>query len=119
MADRVRTELVAMIDQALGDQPKEAPIAARQLQHEIEWLIERCVALGRREGYDWGRIGRLLRVSRQWTRVRFKNAPPRMPPHQVIRNRYLREQRETERMIDEYRRGRKHGEDDDDDVVAW
>ena len=51
-------ELVAMIDQALGDEPKPALIAARQLKAEADWLTERAVALARREGFDWGRISR-------------------------------------------------------------
>ena len=118
MPNRVREELVRMIDRALGDQPKEALIAARQLQDDVEWLIERCVALARREGYDWGRISRLLRISRQWARVRFKNAPPRVPPHVVALNRYLREERESQRLVNELREKAKHG-DDGNDVVAW
>jgi hypothetical protein len=60
MANRVRNELIGMIDDALGDDPKRALIAARRLKDDVPWLTERSVALARREGYDWGRIGRLL-----------------------------------------------------------
>jgi hypothetical protein len=95
-------------------------IAAHQLKGEIGWLTERVVALARCEGYDWGRIGRLLDISRQSARERFTSAPPRMPPHVVARNRYLREQREGERVLADYERGRlRPQDDDDDDPVAW
>ena len=94
---RVRRELIRMIDQALGAEPKAALVAVRQLKDEIEWLTERSVSVARREGYDWGRISRLLGISRQWARERFKKAPPRMPPHIVARNRYLADEREAER----------------------
>ena len=107
-----------MIDRALGDDPKPALIAARQLKAEIDWLTERAVALARREGFDWGRISRLLGITRQWARERFK-APPRLPPHVVARNRYLAEQREGERMLNRLNSGAGHLPDDDDDVVAW
>ncbi|HEX2784531.1 MAG TPA: hypothetical protein VHN36_13180 [Ilumatobacteraceae bacterium] len=113
-----------MIDHALGDDPKAALIAARQLKDEVEWLTERSVSVARREGYDWGQISRLLGISRQWARERFKNAPPRMPPHVVERNRYLAEQREGERLLKRLdskaaRRSRSSDDGDDDDLVAW
>jgi len=89
---------MAMIDRALGDNPKEA----------------------RREGYEWSKISRLLGISRQWARERFKTAPPRLPPHVVARNRYMREQRETERLVRQFRSGQLHrSEDGGDDPVAW
>ena len=118
MSHRVREELRDMIDRALGDDPKAALIAARQLKSEVEWLTERSVALARRDGYDWGRIGRLLGVSRQSARERFKSAPPRLPPHVVRRNRYLAEQRETERLIAQLDRA-KTSDQDEGDVVGW
>jgi hypothetical protein len=121
---RVRRALIRMIDHALGDDPKAALIAARQLKDEVEWLTERSVSVARREGYDWGQISRLLGISRQWARERFKNAPPRMPPHVVERNRYLAEQREGERLLKRLdskaaRRSRGSDDGDDDDLVAW
>jgi hypothetical protein len=75
MTSRVRNELVGMIDQALGADPKAALIASRQLKDEVEWLTERSVALARREGFEWAPISRLLGISRQWARERFKAAP--------------------------------------------
>jgi hypothetical protein len=115
-----------MIDHALGDDPKAALIAARQLKEEVEWLTERSVSVARREGYDWGQISRLLGMSRQWARERFKTAPPRLPPHVVARNRYLADQREAEQALRRYeawaerkRRGGPERDEDSDDVVAW
>jgi hypothetical protein len=117
VVDRVRNQLIAMIDRALGDDPKSALIASRELKDEIEWLTERSVALARREGYEWSRISRLLGISRQWARERFKAAPPRLPPHVVANNRYLREIRQTEQAVLEIRRSSRRP--DDDDPIAW
>lgn len=117
MESRIRNRLVGMIDRTLGEDPKEALIAARELKDEVDWLTERAVAMARLGGYDWGRIGRLLGISRQWARDRFKNAPPRLPPHLVARNRYLAEQRKTERMFNELRSNR--GGPQGDDAVPW
>ena len=123
MASRVHRELVGMIDRALGDDPKAALIACRQLKEEVEWLTERSVALARREGFDWATISRLLAISRQWARERFKRAPPRLPPHVVATNRYLREKRESDRLVREFRDHQlnptRRNDDEDDDVVAW
>jgi len=116
---RVRNELVAMIDRALGDEPKPALIAARQLKAEAEWLTERAVALARREGFDWGRISRLLGITRQWARERFKAAPPRLPPHVVARSRDLAEQRVGERLLNRLKSGAGHPPEEDEEVVAW
>ena len=118
MDKRVRNELVEMIDRALGEEPKPALIAARQLKAEVDWLTERAVALARREGYDWGRISRLLGITRQWARQRFKAAPPRLPPHVVARNRYMAEQREGERLLRQLGQP-KNRDQEDDDPVAW
>jgi hypothetical protein len=111
---QVRNELIRMID----DDPKLALIASRQLKAEVEWLTERSVALARREGYDWGQISRLLGITRQWARERFKAAPPRLPPHIVAQNRYLAEQREGERLLRQLGQAKRRDQDDGD-VVAW
>jgi hypothetical protein len=110
-----------MIDDALGDDLKLALIAARRLKAEVDWLTERSVALARREGYDWGRISRLLGITRQWARTRFKNAPPRLPPHVVARNRYLADQRRGERLLNQINNGTYRSSDDDGetDAVPW
>ena len=119
MDDRVRNELVDMVDRALGTDPKDALIASCQLKNEVEWLTERSVALARREGYDWGRISRLLGITRQWARERFRAAPPRLPPHVVARNRYLAEERETERLLSQLGQPKPRHGDDGDDAVPW
>lgn len=122
MEQRVRRELVAMIDHALGDDPKLALMSARQLKDEVQWLTERSVALARREGFDWGRIGRLLAITRQSARERFKSAPPGMPPHVVARNRYLAEQRQGERLLKQIQSGTYRSADDGDgtdEAVPW
>ena len=67
----VRDGLVQMIDRALGDDPRVALIAARQLEEEAEWVTRRAVALARRDGWNWARIGRLLGMTRQGVRKRF------------------------------------------------
>jgi hypothetical protein len=114
----VRQQLIGMIDDALGEEPKRALIATRQLKAELQWLTERSVAVARREGYDWGRIGRLLGITRQSARERFKAAPPRLPPHVVARNRYLADEREGERLIAELGKAKRRGQDEGD-VVPW
>ncbi len=117
MESRVRRELIRMIDEALGDDPKLALIAARCLTAEVDWLTERAVALARREGYNWSQISRLLDISRQWARNRFKTAPPRLPPHIVARNRYMADERTTERLLRQL--GQPKRSDQDDDPVGW
>ena len=122
MEGRVRNELTGMIDDALGDDAKLALIAARRLKTEVDWLTERAVALARRNGYDWGRISRLLGITRQWARKRFKDAPPRLPPHVVNRDRYLAEQRRGERLLNQINSRTYRSADDGDDetgVVPW
>lgn len=55
MAERsVRDFLVDMIDQALGDHPRRALVAARCLGEDCEWLVQRAVAVARDAGYSWG-----------------------------------------------------------------
>ena len=77
-----------------------------------------AVAIARGEGYDWGRIGRLLGITRQGARKKFPLAPPAPPPHVVRNNRYLREQREGERMVARFRNGTLV-RPQDDDPIFW
>ena len=116
--NRVREDLVRMIDRALGSNPKEALIAARQLEDEVRWLQQRAVAVARNNGYDWGRIGRLFGLTRQGARKRFPLAPPAQPPHVVRRNRELRQQREGEIVLRRWLDGTL-ARRDDDDPVFW
>jgi hypothetical protein len=127
----VRDGLVQMIDRALGDDPRAALIAARQLEEECDWVTKRAVALARREGWNWARIGRLLGMTRQGTRKRFPLAAPFAPPSSITHDRVTQYSRETERMQNDLRRRRDHpgqpdgpggpgGQDGpDDDPIAW
>lgn len=67
----LRQHLDLMLDNALGATPRLALAAVAQLKLDIDFLEGRAVALARREGYDWGRIGRLLVISRQAARQRW------------------------------------------------
>ena len=118
MPRTVRDELIAMIDRALGDDPRQALMSARDLVPETEWLLQRAVALARREGFDWGRIGRNLGLTRQGARQKFPAAPPRQPPHVVRLARAERDQQATEQLIRRLRDG-SVGTAEDDDPVAW
>jgi hypothetical protein len=114
----VRSALVAMIDRALGDDAREALAAVRELDAEVDWLKKKAVAQARRDGFDWGRIGRLLGVTRQSARERYRVIVPAPPPHIVAKDRYLRHNRETERLINRMQAGRPEP-GDQGDVVPW
>ena len=67
----LRSHLALMLDNALGPTPRLALAAVARLKLDVAFLEGRAVALARREGYDWGRIGRLLGSSRQAVRQRW------------------------------------------------
>ncbi len=115
---QVRNELVALIDGALGPDPKEALIAARRLGQELDWLQQRAVTHARVNGYDWGQIGRLLGLTRQGARKKFPLAPTPSRPHVVLRNRQLRAKREAERMLQRFR-DHTTTQPPEDDPVFW
>ena len=87
--------------------------------------MQLAVALARREGFDWGRIGRNLGITRQGARQRFPAAPPALPPHVVRRNRAERATKQAnlmaERFLDDRLRGNpsRSRNGDDDDPIAW
>ncbi|MBU6315814.1 MAG: hypothetical protein KGR47_04860 [Acidobacteria bacterium] len=117
MKSRVRTTLVQMVDDALGDDPKKALVAAVALQGEVKWLLQRAVARARAENWDWGRISRLLGVSRQAARQKFRVIVPLGPPHTRRISDIQRQMRDGMRLTNEIRdRARNR---DDDDPVAW
>lgn len=68
MATALRPHLDQMLDNALGSAPRLALAAVARLKHNVALLEGRAVVLARREGYDWGRIGKLLRISKQAAR---------------------------------------------------
>ncbi len=110
-----------MVEHSLGDDPRRALVAARQLGEETEWLLQRAVALARREQWTWGRIGRLLGVSRQAARQRFGGIVPTLPPHQRADHQTpaALHNRETERMIRQMKAGTWRIDRGDDEVVPW
>ena len=129
----VRQQLHRMIDDALDDDPRRALIAARQLQEEVVWLLQRAVALARRQEWSWGRIGRLIGTTRQAAQQRFGSVVPRVPPHRRAdrQDPMVQHLRETERMLREMQSGQwqrhhgdhgDHGDDGDDgggEAVPW
>lgn len=75
----VRTDLHRLIDEVLDDDPRPALIAYRRLAKEpLPWLEQRVVALARRDGRNWAKIGRLLDVSRAALHARFRTIVPRV-----------------------------------------
>jgi hypothetical protein len=109
---KVRDDLVRIIDDVLGDDPRAALIAcARLTDDELPWLEQRVVALARREGWNWATIGRLLRRTRQTVRQRFDGVPlaKRHDPHLA----YNRGEAEFARLRNDFQRQA------DDDPIAW
>ena len=114
----LRQELVGMIDRALGADPKAALIAARCLAEEIDWLQQRAVLHARVNGYNWGQIGRLMGLTRQGARQKFPLARPKPPPHVVANDRYFKEQRRAEQLLQRLRNGNV-GQPPEEDPVFW
>ena len=115
-----------LIRQAGGSNPRLALAAVVELQGDLAWLLDRAVRLARQEGYDWGRIGRVLGCSRQSVRARF--APKEqagwpmldpLPPH----SRHLDwTESETHHFFDtvsDARRRQRFDAMGDDEAVPW
>lgn len=117
----MRQQLDRLLDDALGDDPRLAIASARQLRAECVWIEQRAVGLARRCGYDWGRIGRLLGISRQSARSRFARVLPTVPPSQRVAARsHLETDRERlVRAMNEIREQSYRDGLTDDDTVAW
>ncbi|MGB8861734.1 MAG: hypothetical protein WCC60_20940, partial [Ilumatobacteraceae bacterium] len=73
-------DLGQLLHDAGGANPRLALASVKALADETDWLLVRAVRLARAEGYDWGRIGRLLGVSRQAARQRFERLAPLVGP---------------------------------------
>ena len=112
----VRDDRDKLLDAILGDDPKRALAAYRDLaDRQLPWLEQRVVALARRDGLNWAVIGRLLGRTRQSVRERFARIVARPAPG--------RRESSYERMV------REHEEaflrlinprpEPDDDPVAW
>jgi hypothetical protein len=115
----MRKELDRYLDLALGDDPRLAVAAARQLREEVGWIEQRAVALARREGYDWARIGRLLGTSRQSARERFSRQLPRLRPSPVRHDDVQRQHDEIERMFGRLTEDRYQAGLGDGEVTPW
>ena len=111
-------DLRQLFRDARGSNPRLALAAMRALEKELDWLLVRVVRLARDNGYDWGRIGRLLGVSRQAVRQRFDRLAPKMGPLPPTRGaspveRYVRDlAEETEDL-------RRQREFEGDDPMLW
>lgn len=115
----IRRELHEQLDDTLGDDPRRALIAYRSLADDhLPWLEQRVVALARRDGWDWGRIGRLLGRTRQSTREKFKDLRPATP---IDRNAaHHRWQAATGKAMAAVRSlPSQQFREDDRDVVPW
>jgi hypothetical protein len=77
-------EIHLHVDNAVGDDPRLALIAVRQLlEDDIPWLERRAVQLARAERWHWSTIARLLLRSRQAVRQRHADVEKRPPPEFV------------------------------------
>lgn len=109
----VRRELQRLIDEALGDDPKRALIAARRLGDDhVPWIEARAVARARHEGWNWAQIGRLLGRTRQSVRARHQHTVPGGPPGPGGRDPV----RDWEHLQGDLRRMREFAEDE---AVGW
>jgi hypothetical protein len=78
------------------------------------------VQMARTAGYDWGRIGRLLGVSRQSARSRFVGLMPSLPPSARAVNRSPQATDRAEIIGTTNRiREDRYLESLGDDIVAW
>ena len=112
----VRQELDRLVDEVLGDDPRSALLAYRDLaDRQLPWIEQKIVALARREGLNWAEIGRLLGRSRQSVRERFATSVPKPAPgrYETAFERLLRRQNEA------YERITRPKSAEDDDPVAW
>ena len=110
----VARELHQLIDDLLGDDPRRALIAYRRLTvDEMPWIEQRVVALARRNGWNFARIGRLLGRTRQSVQSRFKSLPRTMRVDPMAdHNRVQTAFHQTMRDIG-------HLRNPDPDPVAW
>ncbi|MCU1361902.1 MAG: hypothetical protein JWN99_3191 [Ilumatobacteraceae bacterium] len=114
----MRKELDRMLDDASATIPAwPSPVHTSCATNS--WIEQRAVAMAR-AGYDWGKIGRLLGISRQSARSRFNGVVPTIPPHKrAASGDFFQEQRDqivrTTNQMKKDREYQRMG----DDVVAW
>lgn len=111
-------DLRQLISDARGSNPRLALAAVRALEKEVEWLLVRVVRLARSNGYDWGRIGRLLGVSRQAARQRFDRLAPKTGPLPPTRG-LTPMQRHARAIAETTEDLRRRREFEGDDPVFW
>jgi len=112
-------EIRQIVADAQGTDPRLALVAVRELAEETDWLLVRAVRQARSVGYDWGRISRLLGVSRQGARQRFERLAPLagpMPPRTRGRTLWERDAIELFEGSADLRRRREF---ESGDAVFW
>ena len=117
--ERPVDDVAQLIRDASGSNPRLALAAVRALEDEVEWLLVRAVRFARDQGYDWGRIGRLLGVSRQATRKRFERLATLVgptPPHGRGSTPWQEHAISVAESLADSRRGREF---DRDDPIFW
>lgn len=108
-----------MIADAQGADPRLALASVKALADETDWLLIRAVRLARAQGYDWGRISRLLGVSRQAARQRFDRLAPTVGPTMPhTRGRTPWEQHATD-LVESKVDLRRRREFESGDAVFW
>jgi hypothetical protein len=106
-----RRDLHRLIDDLLGDDPREALIAYRRLTNdEVPWLEYRVVNLARKQKWNWAKIGRLLGRSRQGLNSKF--GKPKLVMRSDPYADYHRQQAEFARLT-------RREPADDEEVIAW
>ncbi len=111
----VHKELQRLVDAVMGDDPRAALTAYRDLaDRQLPWLEQRVVALARREGLNWTDIGRALGRSRQAVRKRFGAviARPAPGPRETAFERALRQQNEAYERF-------KNPQAEEADPIGW
>ena len=112
-------DLGQLVRDAGGPDPRLALASVKALTDELDWLLVRAVRLARDDGYEWGRIGRLLGVSRQAASQRFERLAPKVgptPPHTRGRTPWERHAVEVAESGADARRRREF---DHGDPVFW
>lgn len=100
--------------------PRLALAGVKFMEEECDWLMVRAVRLARADGYDWGRIGRLLGRSRQAVRKRFERLAPLVGPLPPALMREGLAAKEFNRFYEVLADGRRRTQwASDDDPVAW
>ena len=108
------TRLHRLLDDVLGQDPRRALLAYRQLADEhLPWLELRVVALAKREGWSLARMEGLLGHTRQTMHRKFRTIRPALPYDPDVDQQAFN--RRFTQLCDRTRREPDEG----DEVVAW